>query len=255
MRSAVVAIGSSHVARRSAHLNAPCEITRMSCLQVALLQKENKSVSGHLKAAQSARAAAQRAASQLREENTALAEGRDRATVRLHARSADTWAPQAVQRAGGQNRDLMARLCAWPCESLSVQPEASCLCCTELVREQAGASAADHAECEARLAAALREASRLQSELAASERAKRGLEVGVREVEDALTRTEQRVRHLQAARTAEPVVTMSSSAPAETRLPVCEQVQRCVSGTLWLQMQTLTLRCSESSILPHYLEL
>jgi len=50
---------------------------------VALLQKENKSVSNHLKAAQSARAAAQRAASQLREENTALAESQQTATVRL----------------------------------------------------------------------------------------------------------------------------------------------------------------------------
>lgn len=58
--------------------------------------------------------------------------------------------------------------------------------------------AQDHAECERRLAAALREASRLQTELAASEKAKRGLEVGVREVEEALTRTEQRVRRLQA---------------------------------------------------------
>ncbi len=67
------------------------------------------------------------------------------------------------------------------------------------VRKQVGPSAADHAECEARLVAALREASRLQAELAASERAKRGLEVGVREVEDALTRTEQRVRRLSAA--------------------------------------------------------
>ena len=50
--------------------------------QVALLAKENKKISGHLKAAQSARAAAQRAASQLKQENAALTESRDTAAVR-----------------------------------------------------------------------------------------------------------------------------------------------------------------------------
>ena len=48
---------------------------------MASLEKENKKVSAHLKAAQSARAAAQRAASQLKQENAALAEARDTGAV------------------------------------------------------------------------------------------------------------------------------------------------------------------------------
>lgn len=56
---------------------------RVLPLQVALLQKENKSVNGHLKAAQSARAAAQRAASQLQQEIADLAHAQGPAAVRL----------------------------------------------------------------------------------------------------------------------------------------------------------------------------
>ena len=83
-------------------------------MQVAMLQKENKSVSNHLKAAQSARAAAQRAASQLREENTALAGSQDQATVCLFITSIVTWMMKTEQSA--VNRlcdDLLARLCTW----------------------------------------------------------------------------------------------------------------------------------------------
>ena len=71
------------VTSQHAQLPPLCHPVRPLLLQVALLQKENKSINGHLKAAQSARAAAQRAASQLKQENAALAQSQHTAVVRL----------------------------------------------------------------------------------------------------------------------------------------------------------------------------
>ncbi len=101
---------------RSALCKAFCEMLTSRYLpQVALLQKENKSVSNHLKAAQSARAAAQRAASQLREENTALAESQDKATVRPVWRIGNQFGDE-----GRAKRRLVETVTVWQCCCVSL---------------------------------------------------------------------------------------------------------------------------------------